>query len=67
MPAGTLGQKVQTGHLVSSRLELAAQSSREAKPPTSSILEKLTHPQSRENIEREILDKNKIDSSTIFT
>ena len=38
----TTRQKVQTGHSVSSRLELAAQSSREAKPPTSSILEKLT-------------------------
>ena len=78
------GQKVQTGHSVSSWLELAAQSSREAKPPASSILEKLTlripnthkykypsYPQniraSRENIERETLEKNKIDLSTIFT
>ena len=34
----TIGQKVQTGHSISSRLELTAQSSREAKPPTSSIL-----------------------------
>ena len=38
----TTGQIVQTGHLVSSRLELTAQSSREAKPPASSVLEKLT-------------------------
>ena len=38
----TTRQKVQIGHSVSSRLELAAQSSREAKLPTSSILEKLT-------------------------
>ena len=34
----TTGQKVQTGHLVSLRLELTAQSSREAKPPASSVL-----------------------------
>ena len=32
------GQKVQTGHSVSSQLELTTQSSREAKPPASSIL-----------------------------
>ena len=38
----TIGQKVQTGHSVSSRLELATQSSHEAKSPTSSVLEKLT-------------------------
>ena len=38
----TLGQKVQTGHLVSSQLELATQSSRKAKPPASFILKKLT-------------------------
>ena len=38
----TTRQKVQTGHSVSSQLELTAQSSREAKLPTSSILEKLT-------------------------
>ena len=36
----TTGQKVQTGHSVSLRHELAAQSSREAKPPASSILKK---------------------------
>ena len=73
----TTRQKVQTSHSVSSRLELMAQSSREAKPPASSVLEKLasintphTHEilrASRENIERETLEKNKIDSSTIFT
>ena len=34
----TTGQKIQTGRSVTSQLELAAQSSREAKPPTSSIL-----------------------------
>ena len=34
----TTGQKVKSGHLVTLRLELAAQSSREAKPPASSIL-----------------------------
>ena len=34
----TTGQKVQTGHLVSSRLELATQSSRQAKSLGSSIL-----------------------------
>ena len=38
----TTGQKVQTGHSVSLRLELVAQSSREAKPPASFVLEKLT-------------------------
>ena len=38
----TTGQKVQIGHSVSLRLELVAQSSREAKPPASSVLEKLT-------------------------
>ena len=38
----TTGQKVQTGHSVSLRLELAAQSSCEAKLPASSILKKLT-------------------------
>ena len=38
----TTGQKVQTGHSVSSRLELAVQSSREAKSPVHSIIEKVT-------------------------
>ena len=37
----TIGQKVQTGHSVSLWLELVSQSSRKAKPPASSILEKL--------------------------
>ena len=36
----TTRQKVQTGHSVSSRLELAAQSNRKAKPPASSVLKK---------------------------
>ena len=36
----TIGQKVQTGHSVTSQLELAVQSSREAKPPDSSVLKK---------------------------
>ena len=80
----TIGQKVQTGHSVSSRLELAAQSSRETKPPTNSVQKNRlfafqTHtsintPHTHgmlssfgENIERETLEKNKIDSSTIFT
>ena len=35
---GTIGQKVQSGHSVTLQLELMAQSSREAKPPTSSVL-----------------------------
>ena len=34
----TTGQKVQSGHSVTSRLEFAAQSSREAKPPASTVL-----------------------------
>ena len=38
----TTGQKVQSSHSVTSRLELAAQSSREAKPSASFILKKLT-------------------------
>ena len=38
----TIGQKVQTGNLVSSRLELATQLSREAKSPASSVWEKMT-------------------------
>ena len=36
------GQKVQIGHSVSSGLGLATQSSREAKSPVHSVLEKLT-------------------------
>ena len=38
----TTGQKVQIVHSVSLGLELVAQSSRKAKPPASSVLEKLT-------------------------
>ena len=38
----TTGQKVQTGHSVTSRLELATQSSRESKSPASSVLKNLT-------------------------
>ena len=38
----TIGQKVQFGHSVTSRLELVAQSSREAKPLANSVLKKLT-------------------------
>ena len=38
----TTGQKVQTGHSVSSRLGLATQSNREAKSPIHSVMEKLT-------------------------
>ena len=62
----TTGQKVQTGRLVTSQLELATWSSREAKLPTSSILEKLTlhipfthkykyplYPQNAESFQRE--------------
>ena len=36
----TTGQKVQTGRSLTSRLELATQSSREAKLPASSVLKK---------------------------
>ena len=62
----TTRQKVQIGHSVSSRLELMAQSSREAKPSASSILEKLalripnthkykypSYPQNIESFQRE--------------
>ena len=38
----TTGQKVQSGHLVSSRLGLTTQSSRETKLPVHSVMEKLT-------------------------
>ena len=86
-------QKVETGHSVTSWLELATQSSRESKPPANSVLKNLTlhipfspqykYPLYPRNIEsfqrdffrekpqrffqRETLEKNKIDSSTIFT
>ena len=43
MPAGALqDKKIQTGHSVSSQLELATQLSREVKSPASLVLEKLT-------------------------
>ena len=78
------GQKVQTGHSVSSRLGLATQSSREAKWLIHYVMEKLTlripfsssinipytHEilrVSRENFERKSLEKNKSNSSIIFT
>ena len=38
----TTGQKVQTGHSVTSRLELATQSSCESKPPARFVLTNLT-------------------------
>ena len=38
----TIGQKVQTGHSISSRLGLATQSSREAKSLVHSVIENLT-------------------------
>ena len=81
----TTGQKSQAGQAVSSRLELATQTNREAKSSEHPVWEKLTfhilsHPTiyiypythdikrvSRENFERETLEKNEIDSSTIFT
>ena len=40
----TTGQKVQTGHSISSRLELATQSSRKAKSPASSVLKNWLFP-----------------------
>ena len=79
----TTGQKSQASQAVSSRLELATQSSHKAKSPDHPVWEKLTlrigipfsphyiqaliPMKCRENFEREILEKNKIDSSTIFT
>ena len=80
----SIGQKAQIGRSVTSWLELAAQSSREAKPLANSVLKNrvfafLSHPSIympythemqrafRENFERETLEKNKIDSFTIFT
>ena len=76
----TTGQNVQTSRSVISRLELAAQSSRESKPPASYILKNLTlpipfspqykyplYPRNTESFQKETLEKNKIDSSIIFT
>ena len=79
----TTRQNRTTGHSVTSRLELATQSNREAKPQANPVLKNLTlhilfSPQykcpfysrkkrvSKENFERETLEKNKIDSSPIF-
>ena len=67
----TTWQKVQTGHSVSSRLELATQSSHETKPPVHSIMEKLTlcipfslqykcplYPWNIESFQREFWERN---------
>ena len=67
----TIGQKVQIGHSVSSQFELMTQSSREAKSPASSILEKLTlcipfthkykyplYPWNVESFQREFWERN---------
>ena len=64
-------QKVQFGRSVTSRLEFAAQSSRETKPPANSVLEKLTlhisntykykyplYPQTVESFQREYWERN---------
>ena len=79
----TIGQRVQFGHSINSRLGLTTQSSREAKSLVYSVWEKLTlhipythqykyplYPQNVKSSQREFwernLQKNKIDSSTIF-
>ena len=79
----TIGQKSQAGQVISLRLEVATQSSCEAKSPDHSVWEKLafripnTHqykyplyPRIIKSFQREFwekpLEKNKIDSSTIF-
>ena len=67
----TTGQKIQTGHSVTSRLKLMAQSSREAKPQASSVLEKLIicilntqkykyplYPRNIESFQREFWERN---------
>ena len=67
----TTGQKVQTGHSVSSQLELATQSSHEAKSPASLVLEKWlfafqTHtsvykplyPRNVESFQKELWERN---------
>ena len=77
-----IGQKVQLVLSVNSQLGLTTQSSREAKPSVHFVWEKLTlripythqykYPfyswnlKNRMNFKRETLEKNKIDSSTIF-
>ena len=67
----TIGQKVQTGHSVSSWLGLVTQSSREAKSPVHYVMEKLTlcipfslqykyplYPWNIENFQREFWERN---------
>ena len=67
----TTGQKVQTGHSVTSRLELATQSSRESKPPANYVLKSLTlhipfspqykyplYPRNMESFQREYWERN---------
>ena len=67
----TTGQKVQTGHAVSSQLGLTTQSSHEAKSPVHSIMEKLTlhipfslqykyplYPRNIESFQREFWKRN---------
>ena len=66
-----IGQKVQSGNFVCSQLELATQSSREAKSPTNSILKNLTlcilfslqykyplYPRNVESFQREYWERN---------
>ena len=67
----TTGQKVQTDHSVTSRLELATQSSRESKPPANYVLKSLTlhipfppqykyplYPRNVESFQREYWERN---------
>ena len=67
----TTGQKVQTSHSVSSRLELSTQSSHKAKSPVHSVMEKLTirilfslqykyllYPRNIESFQREFWERN---------
>ena len=67
----TTGQKVQSGNSVCSRLELATQTSHEAKPPTNSVLKNLTlripfslqykypsYPRNIESFQREYWERN---------
>ena len=67
----TIGQKVQTSHSISLQLELATQSSCEAKSPIYSVLEKLTlcipfspqykyllYPRNVESFQREFWERN---------
>ena len=67
----TTGQKVQTGCLITSRLELMTQTSHKFKPPTSSVLKILTlcipfshqykyplYPRNVESFQREYWERN---------